>query len=82
MKNLNELFTVETLALSEVEDFGDYDVVGLTFQKDGRQESFSVEVRDESLRKGLQEDEYFLEDEKVLKELIDLAEEQGRLEEE
>lgn len=82
MKNLNELFTVEYLALSTVEDFGDYDVVGLTFQKDGDQESFSVEVRDESLRQGLQEDEYFLDDEKVLKELIDLAEEQGRLEEE
>lgn len=81
MKNLN-MFTVEYLALSDVEDFGDYDVVGLTFQKDGRQECFSVEVRDESLRKGLQEDEYFLDDEKVLKELIDLAEEQGRLEEE
>lgn len=81
MKNLS-IFTVETLALSTVEDFGDYDVVDLTFQKDGRQEGFSVEVRDESLRKGLQEDEYFLEDEKVLKELIDLAEEQGRLEEE
>ena len=81
MKNLS-IFTVEYLALSEVEDFGDYDVVGLTFQKDGRQEGFCVEVRDESLRKGLQEDEYFLEDEKVLKELIDLAEEQGRLEEE
>lgn len=76
------MFTVEYLALSDVEDFGDYDVVGLTFQKDGRQECFSVEVRDESLRKGLQEDEYFLDDEKVLKELIDLAEEQGRLEEE
>lgn len=80
MKDLN-MFTVEYLALSDVEDFGDYDVVGLTFQKDGRQEGFSVEVRDESLRKGLQEDEYFLEDEKVLKELLNLAEEQGRLEE-
>lgn len=81
MKDLNML-TVEYLALSTVEDFGDYDVVGLTFQKNGKQECFSVEVRDESLRKGLQEDEYFLDDEKVLKELIDLAEEQGRLEEE
>lgn len=81
MKDL-KMLTVEYLALSEVEDFGDYDVVGLTFQKDGRQEGFSVEVRDESLRQGLQEDEYFLDDEKVLKELIGLAEEQGRLEEE
>lgn len=81
MKNLS-IFTVENLALSTVEDFGDYDVVDLTFQKDGCQEGFSVEVRDESLRKGLQEDEYFLDDEKVLKELIELAEEQGRLEEE
>ncbi|MDU7245708.1 MAG: hypothetical protein E6276_10050 [Clostridiales bacterium] len=81
MKNLS-IFTVENLALSTVEDFGDYDVVGLTFQKDGDQESFSVEVRDETLRQGLQEDEYFLDDEKVLKELINLAEEQGRLEEE
>lgn len=82
MKNLNEMFVVENLKLSEVEDFGDYDVVGLTFQKDGEEAGFSVEVRDESLRKGLQEDEYFLEDERILKELIDLAEEQGRLEEE
>lgn len=81
MKNL-KMFTVEYLALSEVEDFGDYDVVGLTFQKDGKQECFSVEVRDESIRKGLQEDEYFLDDERILKELINLAEEQGRLEEE
>lgn len=81
MKNL-KMFTVEYLALSEVEDFGDYDVVGLTFQKDGKQECFSVEVRDESLRRGLQEDEYFLDDERILKELINLAEEQGRLEEE
>lgn len=81
MKDL-KMFTVEYLALSTVEDFGDYDVVGLTFQKDGKQECFSVEVRDESLRKGLQEDEYFLDDERILKELINLAEEQGRLEEE
>lgn len=81
MKDL-KMLTVEYLALSEVEDFGDYDVVGLTFQKDGEQKGFSVEVRDERIRQGLQEDEYFLDDEKVLKELIDLAEEQGRLEEE
>lgn len=81
MKDL-KMFTVEYLALSEVEDFGDYDVVGLTFQKDGRQEGFHVEVRDEALRRGLQEDEYFLDDERILKELINLAEEQGRLEEE
>ena len=81
MKDL-KMFTVEYLALSTVEAFGDYDVVDLTFQKDGRQEGFHVEVRDETLRRGLQEDEYFLDDERILKELINLAEEQGRLEEE
>lgn len=81
MKNLN-MFVVENLTLSDVEDFGDHARVDLTFQKDGKQECFSVEVRDEALRRGLQEDEYFLEDERILKELINLAEEQGRLEEE